>query len=407
VRGFVSTPRHPAAPARTLDERGLTSARSDRRVLIRPPVHGSREPAGGALSARRPADIVVSHGAGRSWLARRRRPLRGASAGRRASGAVSACASVCAIRPDAAVAHVSPGLISSSFEARVSGITPRAPGIGATVLDGDQRLRLTVAPGHGVVVLGIIGEPFLRFGPSGVFAWSRSPTAGNAKVIDASQAAGAPHWIRVSTGASFTWHENRLRPVLHPSHSGAVGTWRIPLVVDGRRSVLRGTEWYGAPPPRLPWAIGGLALLAAVGAAGALRPGRRTDRVGSVAAIAAATAWSAGWIGVLLYQRTTAIWLGVSAAYAISVALLVAAALAEPDTRRTRLLIAGAIGVLAATFSLPEIGVFERHFVFSALPADAARACVIIGLGAGAGAAIFAAIAARREVSAARRPPDG
>jgi hypothetical protein len=321
--------------------------------------------------------------------------------------AMSACASVGAIRPDAAVAHVSPGLISSSFEARVSGISPRATGIGATVLDGDQRLRLTVAPGNGVVVLGIIGEPFLRFGPGGVFAWSRSPTAGNAKVVDASQAAGPPHWIRVSTGDSFAWHENRLRPVLHPGHSGAVGRWRIPLMVDGRRSVLRGTEWYGTPPPRLPWAIGALVLVAAVGAAGALRPGRRIDGIGSAAAVAAATAWCAGWIGVLLYQRTTAVWLGVSVAYAVSVALLVAAALAEPDARRPRLLIAGAIGLLAATFSLPEIGVFERAFVLSALPADLARACVIIGLGAGAGAAVFAALAVRREASAARRAPGG
>ena len=321
--------------------------------------------------------------------------------------AVSACVIFGAMRPDAAAAHVSPGLISSSFEARVGGISPRAPGVRASVLDGDQRLRLTVGPGHGVVVLGIVGEPFLRFGPGGVFAWSHSPTAGNAKVIDASQAAGSPHWIRVSTGDAFAWHENRLRPVLHPTHSGAVGTWRIPLVVDGRRSVLRGTEWYGAPPARLPWVVGALALVAAVGAAGALRPSRRTDRIGSVAAVAAAIAWCAGWIGVLLYQRTTAIWLGVSAAYAVSVALLVAAALAEPDTRRPRLLIAGAIGLLAATFSLPEIGVFERAFVFFALPAGLARACVMVGLGVGVGAAVFAALAVRREVSTAGRPPGG
>jgi hypothetical protein len=87
--------------------------------------------------------------------------------------------------------------------------------------------------------------------------------------------------------------------------------------------------------------------------------------------------------------------------------MLVAAALAEPDARRPRLLIAGAIGLLAATFSLPEIGIFNRAFVLSALPADLARACVVIGLGAGAGAAVFAALAVRREASAARRPPGG
>ena len=321
--------------------------------------------------------------------------------------AVGACAVLGAIRPDAADAHVSPGLISSSFEARVGGISPAAPGVAATVLDGDQRLRLTIASGQGVVVLGIVGEPFLRFGPAGVFVWSRSPTAGNARLISATQAAAAPRWIRLSSGDSYAWHENRLRPVLHPDSTGPVGTWRIPLVVDGRRSVLHGTEWYGAPPSKLPWLIAALALLAGIGAAGMLQPSRRTDRVGSGAAVVAAVAWCAGWIGVLLYQRTTAIWLVVSAAYAVSVALLVAAALAEPDNRRPRLLIAGAIGLLAATFSLPEIGVFQRAFVFSALPEAAARACVAVGIGAGAGAAVFAALAAKRDASFPIRPPAG
>jgi hypothetical protein len=45
---------------------------------------------------------------------------------------------------------------------------------------------------------------------------------------------------------------------------------------------------------------------------------------------------------------------------------------------------------LVATFTLPALGVFQRGFVLSALPATAARACVTPALGCGLGVALLA-----------------
>jgi len=47
-------------------------------------------------------------------------------------------------------------------------------------------------------------------------------------------------------------------------------------------------------------------------------------------------------------------------------------------------------GVLVATFTLPALGVFQRGFVLSALPATAARAASRWALGCGLGVAVLA-----------------
>jgi hypothetical protein len=111
---------------------------------------------------------------------------------------LAVCVALAASQPTVADAHVSPGLISTSYRARVDGLRPRASGITVTVLDGDQRLRIDVAPPHVVIVLGRIGEPFLRIAPGGVYANSRSPTAEGIGLTHLDTA----RWIRVSGGHS-------------------------------------------------------------------------------------------------------------------------------------------------------------------------------------------------------------
>jgi hypothetical protein len=70
--------------------------------------------------------------------------------------ALAACAAAAAIRPPSADAHVSSGLISTSYEARIDAIRPPVPGVTATVLDGDLKLRIDADPPHVVTVLGVI-----------------------------------------------------------------------------------------------------------------------------------------------------------------------------------------------------------------------------------------------------------
>ncbi|MFL6048734.1 MAG: hypothetical protein ACJ738_03070 [Gaiellales bacterium] len=304
--------------------------------------------------------------------------------------ALAACAAAAAIRPASADAHASSGRISTSFEARIDGIRPPVPGVTATVLDGDLKLRIDADPPHVVTVLGVLHEPFIRIGPGGVFVSSRSPTAESAGLVTLPQMRDA-RWIRLSGGHSFAWHESRLRPV--PFVTGVnrrVAAWSIPLLVDGRPVTVRGSEWYAAQPRRLLWALPAVAAVILAAIVLATRRERLIWMAAAVGLVLALVTWMTGWIGVLLDQRLSTWPLAVSVLYAISVVLVVAAAVTAPRRAPERMVTVGAVGFLVATFTLPALGVFQRGFVLSALPATAARACVTLALGCGTGVALLA-----------------
>jgi len=292
------------------------------------------------------------------------------------------------VAPATASAHTG-GRIATDFDARVAGLRPRVPGVRARVIGGDLKLELTVAAGHDVVVLGLLGEPFLRFSAAGVAANAASPTAWSAGVVSSSTAvksATRPVWKGVSSGRTYAWHENRLRP--RPSVPGGdatprrVAPWSIPLVVDGRRTRLTGWEWFATGPSPWPWLAALLLPLAAVAAA--VRYGRPPlhRRLSAVLLPLAVGAWLAGWIGVLVDGRPSALVLALAAAYAGVTILLVAAAVGAASGN-ARMAVAGIVGALAAVFTLPEIEAFTRGFVLSALPATAARAAAIVSFTAG------------------------
>jgi hypothetical protein len=314
---------------------------------------------------------------------------------------LAVCVALAASEPAVAEAHVSPGLISTSYRARVDGLRPRVAGVTVTVLDGDQRLRIEVAPPHVVIVLGRVGEPFLRIAPGGAYVNSQSPT-GESIGLTHSQA-GTARWIRLSSGHSYAWHESRLRPV--PATSGSsrrVARWSIPLLVDGRRVAVTGSEWYAAQPQRLLWAIP-VVFVPAVAAAVLVTRRKRLIRVVATVALGfAVTTWTIGWIGVVLNERLTPWWWVLGVFYAVSVAMVVAAAVTAAGSDQTRMMVIGAIGLLVATFTLPELGVFQRGFVLSALPAEAARGCVALALGCGVAAAL---LSTRAAIDGFRAPP--
>jgi hypothetical protein len=138
-------------------------------------------------------------------------------------------------------------------------------------------------------------------------------------------------------------------------------------------------------------------VVIAVAIAAAVLLTRRQRLIRMVATVAlafAVTTWTAGWIGVLLNQRASAWWLLLGAVYAVSMAMVVAAAVTATDSDQVRMMAIGLIGLLVTTFTLPELGVFQRGFVLSALPPDVARASVAIAFGSGICAALLSTQAA-------------
>jgi hypothetical protein len=280
-----------------------------------------------------------------------------------------------------AAAHFKSGPLSTDFEARVGSFHTDASGLGARVLDGDQRLELRVAPPRVVVVVGLEGEPFLRFSPAGVEANLASPTATSARVIKTTDAVSSSRvvWRRVSRGHVLAWHEGRLRPmpIVHdPStRPREVASWSIPLFVDGRRTNLVGTEWYAAGPSVWPWLVAGALLIAGAGLGTRLLSRRMQRLVASVLLPVAVAALLAGWFGIFLAGRVT--WLAVLIVImgaGVSALFLLASIAASSGV--AQLGVIALIGAFTATFALPEIPVFGHGFVLSALPAVGARLVV-------------------------------
>jgi hypothetical protein len=292
-------------------------------------------------------------------------------------------------RPAPALAHISTGTLSTTFRATVSGFRPAGPGLSASVLGGDQRLRLSVPPADRVIVLGLVGEPFLRFDPSGVWVNAASPTAATAGIVHPGPGTDRISWQRVSGGHVFTWHENRLRPLPQVTGGGErrVATWSVPLVVNGRRTVLTGAEWWGPPPPLVAWI--GLAAITLGGAGLATRQlsqqALRLLALGLLPPVVVSL--SIGWAGIFLVDGVTMTGVALGTALVVtSVAFvgLATAAVSGP----AQVCVAGLVGALSATFAIPQLSLFAHAFVRSALPGFGARLLVWVALAGGSALAI-------------------
>jgi hypothetical protein len=163
----------------------------------------------------------------------------------------------------AAVAHG--GGAAKGYRSAVTAVSPAVAGIDATVLDGDDRLQLTVPGDHVVVVDGYEGEPYLRFAPDGVYENARSPATylnedryGKVELPDDVDPDATPDWRRVVPGGRpYDWHDHRIHwmsetypPAVAADTSVAhhVFDWKVPGTVDGAPLEIAGTLDYEPLP---------------------------------------------------------------------------------------------------------------------------------------------------------------
>jgi hypothetical protein len=290
--------------------------------------------------------------------------------------------------PARADAHGRSSVIALDYEARLRTRNDAAPGVQARVLDGDRKLELAVAPAKTVIVRGYAGEDFLRFSPAGVSVNLKSPTAVADKLVPEGsvltfRASSPPRWQLLTDGHRLAWHDHRLGPQgAAQSEAGLVGSWSIPIVIDGTPTTIEGGVWRAAKPSLLPWlAVWMLALCAA---AAVLRmSGNRLRRVlvsiatpvasGTVLLVAigfTASSARAGWTR----------WAELAFPAALAVA---AAAIAFVPTRQ-RMAAAACVAGFAIAAGLQNLPVFAHGYVISALPGSTVRAAVAAALAAGA-----------------------
>jgi hypothetical protein len=311
----------------------------------------------------------------------------------RALVALGASVAVLAM-PSTALAHAgkSPP-VATNFSARIDGIVPASTTVEAKTVDGDQNLWLRTAPRATVLIPGTVGEPLLRFDPSGVFLNLRSLTAESDRIDrfdlkpDPNPHA-APLWHRLTSGHSYLWHEHRLH-VLEPlardrRASGPLGRWVVPLVIDGRRHALEGVLVYRKPSSA--WPLIALACVLALIPPGTLAVSSAVSRrVAVVAALGAVLVIWAVRIGRELYGRPS---VGITGEVEIALTSLVGAALVYGLVRRdegVRMFVALLAGFACLYQGLTMLPVLTHAVALTALPTPVARIGVaaIFGLGGG------------------------
>jgi hypothetical protein len=294
--------------------------------------------------------------------------------------------------PASADAHGPVAPVALDYLARVTGVPA---GLEAKAVDGDQRMWLRVPPRETVVVLDYRGAPYLWFSRSGVevnqnsamFYLNQTPVA---LVPPASLGPRTPpQWHRVTGGHAYEWHDGRLHALatvaISPGKS-FVGRWTVPVLVDGRRSVISGSLWHrDAPSIVWFWPIAVL-LLSVLAAWRVRRPAldwltARALVVGALVGIAAAG------IGRELHGRPT-----VSVFQLIELAVVLAFVvwgLIRVAFQPPRMFAYFVIAVAALWEGLELSPTLVNGFVLIALPPFVARAATVAALGCAVGLLIM------------------
>jgi hypothetical protein len=169
---------------------------------------------------------------------------------------------VTAVAAHGAAAHTGS---SRGMKATVDALRPNVPGLRFTVRGGDDQLVLRNATSSSVTVLGYSEEPFLRFGPDGVWENQHSPSTyisrerfGRVDLPAKARVGAAPEWKKVSAEPLWAWHDHRIHwmspdppPIVAqaPGRRHHVFDWKVPLAVDGKRIALVGSLDYTPPRP--------------------------------------------------------------------------------------------------------------------------------------------------------------
>jgi hypothetical protein len=287
---------------------------------------------------------------------------------------VFACVALAA--PAGAAAHLRSGVVAVDYDASV--VSPN-PAVKARVYQSDRALSVAVEPGHTVVILGYLGEPFVRLAAGRLAVNASSLTAAGLGLLNGSSAGTG--WRLGSHTATFVWHDRRLRGLpAGVDHK----RWASPLVVDGRSAHLTGELRRVVRPPAWPWIVLGLLFVLVTALLLLSRP-RSWVRTAAVAfGVASAVAMLATAAGFALDSYGSGgKWVAAGNELVIA---LVRVAFIMRGSREARPIAGGALGLLGLAVGLSKIPVFRHGVVLSVLPGTIARLTVALTICAGAAA---------------------
>ena len=243
-----------------------------------------------------------------------------------------------------------------------------------------------------MIVLGYVGEPFLRFDRFGVAANVRlGDGARPAARLRPEYPSRRSEWALVSA-ATASRGRTRVPGRPGPRFTGARRSrWTVPIVVDGQRVDLAGELTKASKPPLWPWLLLGALPLVSGGRRGqaeTLVVGRCDCGLAALAGLRDAGQPDAASHSAACPSRPTA---GCLFAVEVDAHGGRARVLTRP---RARLIAIAALAAFAVLQSLSELAVFRHGIVVSGLPAYGGRVPrqrSRLGAGLGAAGLVFLA----------------
>ena len=293
-----------------------------------------------------------------------------------------ALALACTAAPAPATAHLRSGTVAVDYKASV--LDPDTPAYTAQIFQSDRALSLKIKPGHTVEVLGYLGEPVFRLAPAGLWVNRASPTAVVFKLLAKSDRvlATAPRWRLEAGKKSVIWPDSRAQG-LPPGVS--VGIFRVPMLVDGRRTQLEGVLHHYPAPSLVPWVVALAALLVAGAGFVLVRGGKLVGRAAIGLGLAAALASLIIVVAFVLdAYASVGTWIeGFDLVAFLGVGLWV---LLRGPGRWHMAAVIG-LGLVSLGVGLIDGAVFFHPIVLAVLPATVVRVFVVLAIGAGSDAA--------------------
>ena len=296
-------------------------------------------------------------------------------------GFVGAIVLTALLLPGTAAAHLRSGTLAVDYRARVTG--PRvSPSAAFTVgiYASDRAVRLSVGAGHTVTVLGYLGEPFVRIDGAGLAINDASPTAAAARLVKSGRPASRsrPAWALQPGRNVVVWHDQRVQ-ALPPGVSRVA--WNLPVLVDGRRTSIRGETWRLRRPVIWPW----VALLLAFLVATVLLSFPRRARLRRIASIVfgciAGTAAVAAAIGFAIDPYASpGNWIAGFDELAFIAVGFVVLIWGPP---KAHIGAAMGLGLVALAVGFSEVPIFLHALVLSAFSGLTARLLAAAAIGAG------------------------
>jgi hypothetical protein len=247
-----------------------------------------------------------------------------------------------------------------------------------------------------VTILDFRGAPWVRFSPQGVAINRNSQEYYLSQVpVPAVPPSGLtrttpPHWITVSNGHAYAWREGRLHALatiaLAPGQR-YVGSWRIPVIVDGRAATITGGMWHHGAPSVV-WFWPALVLLACALAAWRVRSGELDRRIAPALGLLLLALSAIGMGGKYLHG-SPAVTVGNVALLLVTLLVLggVAARLLSGRFGGALLLVTAVIALWAGLTLMP---VLTHGYALVALPLLVVRAIASVLLGGALSLSLFA-----------------